>query len=102
MIETKKVVETKQASEPSSEKISEKTNAEVPAKRNLTILKRSPQPEDSSINQPSTSGQKNVVDRTELMSQSRAPTPFSLEEELSKVIIPILISNLMNKDTYRS
>jgi hypothetical protein len=71
-IETKKVVETKKASEPSAEKIPEKSTAEVPVKKNLTILKRSSQPEVSSINPPSTSGQKNVVDKPELMSQSRA------------------------------
>jgi hypothetical protein len=41
MIETNKVVETKKSSEPSAEKIPEKSNTEVPIKRNLTILKRS-------------------------------------------------------------
>jgi hypothetical protein len=102
MIETKKVVKTKKASEPSAEKIPEKSNPEVPVKRNLTIMKRSSQLEVSSINQPSTSSQKNVVDKPELMSQSRAPTPFSLEVELSKVKIPIPLSELMNKDAYHS
>jgi hypothetical protein len=63
MIEMKKVVETKKSSEPSAEKIHEKSNAEVPPKGNLAIMKRLPQPEDSSINQPSTSGKKNVVDK---------------------------------------
>ena len=56
MIETKKVVETKKAYEPSAEKIPEKSNAEVPAKRNLTIMKRSSQSKVSSINPPNTSG----------------------------------------------
>jgi len=102
MIEAKKVVETKKSSEPSAEKILEKSNAEVPAKRNLTILKRSSQPEVSSINQPSTSDQNNVVDKPQLMSQSRSPAPFSLEGELAKVKIPIPLSKLMNKDAYRS
>jgi hypothetical protein len=102
MVEMKKVVETKKASEPSIEKIPNRGTAEVPVKRNLAILKRSPQPEDSSINQPSTSGQKNVVDKPELMSQSRFPTPFSLEEELVKLKIPIPLSELMNKDAYCS
>jgi hypothetical protein len=100
--ETKKVVETKNASKPSTEKIPEKSTTEVPTKRNITILKRSLQPEVSSINQPSTSGQKTVVDKPELMSQSRVPTPFSLEGELAKVKIPIPLSELMNKDTYHS
>jgi hypothetical protein len=102
MVETKKVFKTKKSSEPSAEKIHEKSNAKVPTKRNLAILKRSSQPEDSSINQPSTSGQKNVVDKPELMSQSRAPTPFNLEEELAKVKIPVPLSKLMKKDAYHS
>jgi hypothetical protein len=55
-------VKRQKASEPSAEKIPEKGNAKVPAKGNLTIMKRSSYPEVSSINQPSTSGQKNVVD----------------------------------------
>jgi hypothetical protein len=46
-IETKKVVETKKASEPSAKKIPEKSTSEVPVKKNLTILKRSSQPEVS-------------------------------------------------------
>jgi hypothetical protein len=102
MIEMKKVVETKKSSEPSAEKIPEKSNVEVPAKINLTILKRSSQPKVSSINQPSTSGQKNVADKPELICQSRAPTPFSLEGELAKVKIPIPLSELINKDAYCS
>jgi hypothetical protein len=43
-----------------------------------------------------------VVDKPELMSQSRAPTPFNLEGELAKVKIPIPLSELMNKDAYHS
>jgi hypothetical protein len=102
MIEMKKVVKTKKYSESSAEKIHEKSNVEVLEKRNLANLKRSSQPEDSSINQPSTSSQKNVVEKPELMSQSRAPTPFSLEGELAKVKIPIPLSELMKKDAYHS
>jgi hypothetical protein len=55
-IEIKKTVKTKKSSKPSAEKIPEKSTAEVPTKRNLTILKRSSQPEVSLINQPSTYG----------------------------------------------
>jgi hypothetical protein len=99
--ETKKIVETQKSPEPSTEKSPEKGNAEVPAKRNLTILKRSLQTEVSSTNPPNTSGQKSVVDKSELLSQSRAPTPFSLEGELAKVKIPIPLSELMSKDAYR-
>jgi ribonuclease HI len=42
------------------------------------------------------------VDKSELLSQSRAPTPFSLEGELAKVKIPIPLSELLSKDAYRS
>jgi hypothetical protein len=80
----------------------EKSTAEVPAKKNLTILKISSQPEVSPISPPSTSGQKSVVDKLELMSQGRASTPLSLEAELAKVKISIPLSELMNKDVYRS
>ena len=43
-----------------------------------------------------------MVDKPELMSQGRAPTPFSLEGELAKVKIPIPLTELMNKDVYHS
>ena len=100
--ETKKVVETKKSPEPSTKKIPEKGNVEAPAKRNLTILQRSTQTEVSSTNPPNTSSQKTTVDKLELQSQSKAPTPFSLEGELAKVKIPIPLSELMSKDAYRS
>jgi hypothetical protein len=65
VIETKKVVETKKNSEPSVEKIPEKSatekipekgTAEASEKKNLTILKRLSQPEVSPINLPCTYG----------------------------------------------
>ena len=37
-----------------------------------------------------------------MLSQSRTPTPFSLEGELAKVKIPIPLSELMKKDAYHS
>jgi hypothetical protein len=101
-IETKKVVETKKASEPSAENIPEKITTDPPMKKNLTILKRQPQPEVSPINPPSSSGHKDLVDKPELMSQGRAPAPFILEGELAKVKIPIPLSKLMNKEGYCS
>jgi hypothetical protein len=42
------------------------------------------------------------VDRSELLSQSRAPTPFSLKGELAKVKIPIPLSELTSKNSYQS
>jgi len=105
MTETQKVVDTKKTPEPSAEKTPEKTTAEkttaekttvektaeknnvdAPMKKKLTILKRPSQPEVSPINPPSSSEQKNMVDKSELMSLGRAPTvPFSLEGELAKI-----------------
>jgi len=102
VIETKKIVETKKTSEPSTRKIPEKGNVESLAKRNPTILQRSRQTKVSLIIQPSTSAQKTMVDRSELLSLSRAPTTFSLEGELSKLKIPIPLSELMSKNAYRS
>jgi hypothetical protein len=96
----KKVVETKKALETSTKKIPEKGNAEALAKRNHTILQISTQTKVSSTNRPNTSSQKTMVDKSELLSQSRAPTPFSLEGELAKVKIPIPLSELMSKDAY--
>jgi hypothetical protein len=43
-----------------------------------------------------------MVEKSELVSQSRSPTPFSLEGELAKVKIPIPLSKLISKDAYRS
>jgi len=43
-----------------------------------------------------------MVDKPELMSQGRALTPFSLEGELAKIKIPIPLTELMNKGSYRS
>jgi len=43
-----------------------------------------------------------VVDKPELLSQSRAPTHFSLEQKLAKVKIPIPLFKLLSKDAYRS
>jgi hypothetical protein len=63
MIETKKVVETKKAPKPSAEKIPEKSTVEILVKKNLTILKRSSQPEVSPTTPPNTSSQKSVVDK---------------------------------------
>ena len=82
--EMKKTIETKKVLEPSTKKILEKGNDETPTKRNPTILQRSTQTEFSSTNRPSTSAHKTMVDKSELLSQSRAPTPFSLEGELAK------------------
>jgi hypothetical protein len=60
------------------------------------------QTEVLSTNSPNNSTHKTMVDKSELLSQRRAPTPFSLEGELAKVKIPIHLSELMSKDAYQS
>jgi hypothetical protein len=111
MTETQKIVETKKTPEPSTEKTSEKTTAEkisekskadAPLKKNITILKRPSQPDASHVNPLSTFESKNRADKSELMSQGRALTPFSLEGELAKIKIPIPLTELMHRDGYRS
>jgi hypothetical protein len=98
----KKIVETKKDPKPSTKKIPEKDNVETPAKRNPTILQISTQTEVSSTNRPNTSAQKTMGDRLELLSQSKAPTPFGLKGELAKVKILIPLSELMSKNAYQS
>jgi hypothetical protein len=71
-------------------------------KKNITILKRPSQPDASHVNPPSISEPKNMADKSELMSQGRALTPFSLEGELAKIKIPIPLIELMNSGGYRS
>jgi hypothetical protein len=100
--EMKKTIETKKTSEPPTKKIPEKGNVEPPKNGNPTILQRPTQTEVSSTNQPKTSTQKAMVDRSELLSQSRTSTPFNLQGELAKVKIPIPLSELMSKNAYRS
>jgi hypothetical protein len=111
MTKTQKVVEPKKSPEPSVEKTPEKTTTQkipeknkvdAPVKKNITILKRPSQPEASPANLPITSEPKNMVDKSELMSQGRALTPFSLEGELAKIKIPIPLTELMNRDGYHS
>jgi hypothetical protein len=83
--ETQKTVETKKTPEPSTkktpekttkktpektpekttaEKISEKSKANSPLKKNITILKRPSQPDASHANPPSTSEPKNMADKS--------------------------------------
>jgi hypothetical protein len=71
-------------------------------KKNITILKIPSQPDASHVNLPSTSELKNLADKSEVMSQGRTLTPFSLEGELAKIKIPIPLTELMNRSGYRS
>jgi hypothetical protein len=92
----------KNSEKTTAEKIPKKSKSDAPVKKNLTILKRPSQPKVSPINPPSTSKQKNLADKPEMMSQGRALTPFSLEGDLAKIKIPIPLIELMNRGSYRS
>jgi hypothetical protein len=43
-----------------------------------------------------------MMDKPEMINQGRTLTPFSLEGELAKIKIPIPLTELMNRDGYRS
>jgi hypothetical protein len=99
---TKKASETKKTSDIVPKKVPEKKNSEAPTKRTPDSIPRTTQTEVASTSQPSTTAQKNVADKSDFQSQRRTPTTFSLESELAKLKIPIPLSELMNKNAYRS
>jgi hypothetical protein len=71
MVETQKVAETEKTPEKTTaEKDSEKSKADTPVKKNITILKRPAHLKVSLINSPGTSEQKTTVDQPESMSQA--------------------------------
>jgi hypothetical protein len=104
-VETKKVVETKKTSENPPKKILERNNVEASTPKSPKILQRENQTEVSSIgqtSQPRTSGHRIPTDKPEVQTLSKVSTAFSLEGELAKLKIPIPLSELMNKNAYRS
>jgi ribonuclease HI len=103
--ETKKIVETKKTSENPPKKILERNNVESSTPKSPEILQRENQTEVSSISQtsqPRASGYRVPTDKPEVQTLSKFSTAFSLEGELAKLKIPIPLSELMNKNAYRS
>jgi hypothetical protein len=99
---TKKVVEDKKTSDTTPKKVPEKKNSETPAKRTPESLPRTTQTEVAYTSQPSTTAQKNATDKSDFQSQNRTSTTFNLEGELAKLKIPIPLTELMNKNAYKS
>jgi hypothetical protein len=98
-----KVAETEKTPEKTTaEKASEKGGTDATMKKKITILKRPAPPEVSPVNPPSISKRKNMVDQPESTSQTRTPAPFSLEAELAKIKIPIPLTELICRGSYRS
>jgi hypothetical protein len=98
----KKAVETKKASENPPKKVPGRNNVESPTQKTPEILKRESQTEVSSTIQTSAPGHRAPTDKLEVQTLSKASAPFSLEGELAKLKIPIPLSELMNKNAYRS
>jgi ribonuclease HI len=98
----KKAAKTKKTSENPPKKVPRRNNAESPAQKTPKILKRESQTEDPSIIQTSAPSHRASVDKSEVQTLKKTTAPFSLEGELAKLKIPIPLSELMNKNAYRS
>jgi hypothetical protein len=99
---TQKVSETEKTPEKvTAEKYSEKGKTDAPVKKNITTLKRPAQPEVSPINLPSTSDWRDM-DQPESTSQTQTPAPFSLVAEMAKIKIPVPLTELISRGSYRS
>lgn len=78
------------------------TRLDLTHKKAPEILQRANQTEVSSISQPSAPGHRIPTDKLEVQILSKPSTAFSLEGELAKLKISIPLSELMNKNAYRS
>jgi hypothetical protein len=101
-IETKRIVETKKTSKTSPKKVPKRNSIESPTKKSPDILQRTNQTEVSSTSQPRFSTQRISMDKSEAQGLRKTSIIFSLEGELAKLKIPIPLSKLMRKNTYRS
>jgi ribonuclease HI len=100
--EAQKTAETQKTPEKATAgKSSEKGKAEAPVKKNVTMLKRSAQPEISPVNLPSTSDRREM-DQPESTTQARTSAPFCLEAELAKIKILVPLTELISQGGYRS
>jgi hypothetical protein len=98
----KKAAETKKTSENPPKKVPGRNNVESPVQKTPEILKRESRTEDPSIIQTSAPGHRASADKSEVQTLNKTTAPFSLEGELAKLKIPIPLSELMNKNAYRS
>jgi hypothetical protein len=98
----KKATETKKTSENLPKKIPEQNDVESLTQKTLEILKRKIQTEVSSTIQIGSPIHRVSIDKSEVQSLNKTIVPFILEGELAKLKIPIPLSEMMNKNTYRS
>jgi hypothetical protein len=98
----KKVVETKKTSENLPKKAPGRNDVESLVQKNLEILKRTSRTEFSSTTKTSVPSHKFSINKSEVHGLNKATSPFNLEGELAKLKIPIPLSELMNKNAYRS
>jgi ribonuclease HI len=100
--EAHKTAETQKTPEKATAgKSSEKGKTEASVKKNVNILKRPVQPEVSPVNLPSTSDRREM-DLPEVTTHARTSAPFSLEAELAKIKIPVPLTELISRGSYRS
>jgi hypothetical protein len=100
--QTKKYYETKKPSDTLAKKVPEKKKSDTPTKRTLDSIPRTYQTEVAFTRQSNHTTQRNVVEKSDLQDQNRTPATFSLESKLAKMKIHIPLSELMNKNAYRS
>ena len=98
----KKVVETKKTSENLPKKTPEWNDIESLLQKPPEILKRTSRIEVSSTIQIGALVHRVSINKSEVHSLNKTIVPFNLEGELAKLKILIPLSELMNKNAYRS
>jgi hypothetical protein len=92
----------KKTSENLPKKTPEQNNVEPLVQKTPEILKKTSRTEVSSTIQTGAPIHRVSIDKSEVQSLNKTIVPFSLEGELAKLKIPIPLSELMNKNAYRS
>jgi hypothetical protein len=102
---TKKASDFRKTTDTPAKKVPDsppKKNSEVPTKRTSDFVSKTTQTDVPSTSQPKDTSQKNVVEKSDFSNQNKTQTSFNLESELEKLKIPIPLTELMNKNAYRS
>jgi hypothetical protein len=103
--QTKKALEFRKTIDTPANKVYDsppKKNSEVPTKRTSDFVSKIAQTNIPSTSQPKDTSQKNVVEKSDFSNQNKTQTSFNLESELEKLKIPIPLTELMNKNAYKS
>jgi len=102
---TKKYYDFKKTTDTTIKKFHDnppKKNSEAQTKRVYESVSKTDQTDIPSTIWRRNTSQKNVVEKTDPPNQNKTPGSFSLESELEKLKIPIPLTKLMNKNSYRS